>query len=96
MKSFCPACSGSLIAALLILWGPPEPVAGQQDTDAATRQYAAAVALQNRQVYDLAAEAWVKFLADFKDDSRVDRALHHLGVCYYQENQLQKAPGPQS
>lgn len=47
------------------------------DDDNATRRYAAAAALQNRQVYDLAAEEWTRFLTSFPQDSRVDRAQLH-------------------
>ena len=36
---------------------------------AATRQYAAAVALQNREVYDLASQEWTKYLDRYGDDS---------------------------
>ncbi len=53
------------------------------DTESATRQYKAAVAMQNREAYDLAADAWVKFIEGNRTDSRVDRAFHYLGVCYF-------------
>ncbi len=48
---------------------------------AATRQYAAAAALQNRDQFELAADEWQKFVTDFKDDPRVARGRHYLGVC---------------
>jgi TolA-binding protein len=62
-----------------------------EDQEAATRQYAAAVALQNHGVYDLAAEEWAKFIKTYPADSRLDRAFHYLGVCRFQSNQLDAA-----
>lgn len=59
--------------------------------DAATRQYAAAVALQNREVYDLAAEEWQTFVTKFPNDPRIDRGYHYLGICYLKNQQLDKA-----
>ena len=43
----------------------------------------AAVALQNGEVYDLAASAWGKFIEANPSDSRVDPARHYQGVCYF-------------
>jgi TolA-binding protein len=54
-----------------------------QDSDAATRQYKAAIALQNSEAYDLAAGAWGKFIEANPDDSRVARARHYQGICYF-------------
>lgn len=68
------------LAVALLLTGPGLALA-LEDTEAATRQYAAAAALQNRGLFDLAAEEWTKFLAAHKADSRIDRATHYLGVC---------------
>jgi TolA-binding protein len=63
----------------------------QEKPEAATRQYNAAVALQNRGVYDLAIDEWVKFINTHKADARMDRAFHYLGVCYLQTNNLDQA-----
>ena len=86
MRLFLQARAGSLVPALVLTWAAlvllfPSPAIAQDTADAATRQYAAAVALQNRGVFDLAAEEWTKFLTTFKSDSRADRATHYLGVC---------------
>jgi TolA-binding protein len=54
-----------------------------QDTDAATREYKAAVALQNSEVYDVAAKQWGKFIDGTPGDSRVNRARQYQGVCYF-------------
>ena len=62
-----------------------------ESPDAATRQFAAAVALQNRSVYELAAEEWVKFINQYKTDPRRDKALHYLGVCYLKSNRVDLA-----
>ncbi len=71
---------------------------GEEPSEAATRQYAAAVALQNREAFDLAAEAWTEFIADFRRDAvtgrpdpRLDRAHHYLGVCYLKTGRFDEA-----
>ncbi|MGD0897762.1 MAG: tetratricopeptide repeat protein [Thermoguttaceae bacterium] len=67
------------------------PAVSAEDVETATRQYMAAVAFQNRGVYDLAAEEWTKFIKSYPADSRLDRAQHYLGVCHLQANQLDAA-----
>ncbi|HVX12542.1 MAG TPA: tetratricopeptide repeat protein [Pirellulales bacterium] len=59
--------------------------------DAATRQFAAAAALQNRDQFDLAAEEWTKFLKNFAGDPRADRAQHYLGICHLKNKQYAEA-----
>lgn len=70
---------------------PDKPASPSEEVseEAATRQYATAVAFQNRGVFDLAAEEWAKFLQTYPNDPRADRATHYLGVCYLN---LQKLP----
>jgi TolA-binding protein len=63
----------------------------QAQSDAATRQYAVAVGLQNRKLYDLAGEEWDKFLKQFPDDPRQDKAKHYLGTCYLQAGKPDQA-----
>ena len=70
---------------------PAAPAPSKADEAAATRQYAAAVALQNREVYDLAAEEWQTFIKNFPKDPRVDRGYHYLGICYLKSQQLEPA-----
>ena len=66
-------------------------VRAQQDSPAATRQYGAAAKLQNIESFDLAADAWAKFVEDFPKDTRVAEAYYHLGVCCYQVDRLKPA-----
>jgi TolA-binding protein len=81
MKAMARVCWGvALWAGLGLL--RPEAVRAEEP-EAATRQYGAAVAFQNKAVYDLAAEEWVKFIKTYPSDSRLDRAFHYLGVCYF-------------
>jgi len=87
---------GFLSLSALVVWAAIRPPVGvvyaQSDPrDAATRQYAAAVALQNREVFDLAADEWDKFLRQFPDDPRADRATHYLGVCHLKGNRFADA-----
>jgi len=90
MKSLCRALLGSLPVALVLV-GPVLMAWGQEKTEAGTRQYAAAAGLQNRGVYELAAEEWVKFIEQYKTDPRIDRAFHYLGVCYLKTDQFELA-----
>jgi TolA-binding protein len=82
MKAMARVCWWVALGAGLGLLRPAAVPAEEQE--AATRQYAAAVNLQNKGVYDLAAEEWVKFIKTYPADSRLDRAFHYLGVCYFQ------------
>jgi cellulose synthase operon protein C len=59
--------------------------------DAATRQFAAAAALQNREQYDLAADEWAKFVKSHAADPRADRAQYYLGICRLKNKQYADA-----
>ena len=50
--------------------------AAAQETEAATRQFAAAVGFQNQKLYDLASDEWQTFLRKYPDDPRQDKAQH--------------------
>jgi TolA-binding protein len=91
MKPLSSARLGILLVVIMLTPVSPESAHAQKESEAATRQYAAAVRLQNLESYDLAAEAWEKFLLDFKTDPRVGKATHYLGVCYFQDGKLQQA-----
>ncbi len=75
--------AGAVAAVLAALQFGLGGAALAQDSDAATREYKAAVALQNSEVYDVAAAAWGKFIDGTPADSRVNRARHYQGVCYF-------------
>lgn len=82
----------ALLSAAIALAIASHPlVASAQDaksSDAATRQYATAAALQNREQYELAIDEWKKFLANHPKDERADKATHYLGLCYLQSKQF--------
>lgn len=83
-----------LLPAVLVstaAWLYSPPASAQEKTEAATRQYSAAVAFQNKGAYDLAVDEWVKFINTFSTDARLDRAYHYLGVCYLQTAHLPEA-----
>lgn len=65
--------------------------ADEEPSEAATRQFASAVALQNRGVFELAAEEWAKFIDENPKDPRRDQAFHFLGVCYLKSNRFDLA-----
>ena len=62
-----------------------------QETEAATRQFAAAVGFQNQKLYDLASDEWLTFLRKFPDDPRQDKAQNYLGTCLLQEKKYAPA-----
>ena len=71
--------------------GQDTPDEKPRSTAAAIRQYREAVALQNREVYDLAADEWTRFLENFGKDPLAGKARHYLGVCQLQLKQLDEA-----
>ncbi|HWB11965.1 MAG TPA: tetratricopeptide repeat protein [Pirellulales bacterium] len=86
-----------LLSACLALTAGGQTFAQQQSqevkprSDAATRQFAAAAALQNREQYELAADEWAKFLKTHAGDPRADRAQYHLGICRLKNKQYAEA-----
>ena len=65
--------------------------AAAQETEAATRQFAAAVGVQNQKLYDLASDEWQTFLRKYPNDPRLDKAQHYLGTCLLQEKKYDLA-----
>jgi cellulose synthase operon protein C len=70
------------LGLLGVLLSVGTPLYGQ-DNEAATRQYKAAVALQNSEAFDVASDAWSKFIEANPGDPRAIRARHYLGICYF-------------
>jgi len=62
-----------------------------KSSPAAIQQYRAAVALQNREVLDLAADEWATFLKDYPTDPLAPKALHYLGVCQLKSGKYAEA-----
>ena len=60
-------------------------------TEAATRQYAAAVGFQNQKLYADAIDEWQTFLKKFPRDDRRNFAQHYLGTCCLQEKRFAEA-----
>jgi len=82
-----------LLMAIALAWLGRSFATAQdaKGTDAATRQYATAAALQNREQYELAIDEWKKFLANYPKDERADKATHYLGLCHLQTKQFEPA-----
>ncbi len=59
--------------------------------NAATRDYAVAVGLENKQLYPQAAARWQKFIDTYRGDARLDRAHYHLATCQLQAGEADKA-----
>lgn len=64
---------------------------GKTSSRAAIRQYQSAVALQNREVYDLAADQWAEFVQKFPDDPLCAKARHYRGICLFQLKKFAEA-----
>jgi TolA-binding protein len=62
-----------------------------KSSNAAIAQYRAAVAFQNRGVFDLAAAEWAAFLKQFPTDPLAGKAEHYLGVCLFQQKKYPEA-----
>ena len=58
---------------------------------AATRDYAVAAGLQNKQLYPQAIQRWQKFLQTYPNDPRLANAHNHLGTCQLQDNKFADA-----
>lgn len=85
------ACLALLVFPLACAGPLARTVAGQEETPAATRDYAAAANLQNKKSYDLAVDAWQEFIARHKTDPRLGEAHYNLGVCCYFAEKLDLA-----
>src|SRR6185437_1447325 len=83
-------CSAALLCASL----SPRAAVGQAaaaSTEAADRQFATAVGLQNRDQYDLAADEWGQFIKKFPSDPRAGFARCYLGLCQVKGEQFAAA-----
>jgi len=72
---------------LVLLMGMAGAARAEDSSEAAIRQYRAAAALQNKSLFDLAADEWQKFIKLYPADPRVDRAWHYLGICQLKTKQ---------
>jgi TolA-binding protein len=58
---------------------------------AATRDYAVAAGLQNKQLYSQAIQRWQKFIETYPTDPRLASAHNHLGACQLQDRKYTNA-----
>jgi cellulose synthase operon protein C len=69
-----------------VLTATQETVAQEIKLDpAATRDYAVAAGLQNKQLYAQAVQRWQKFIQTYPNDPRLAHAHNHLGTCQLQD-----------
>ncbi len=81
--------SGDLLALL-----PPTRQADAQENKldpAATRDYAVAAGLQNKQLHAQAIRRWQKFIQTYPNDPRLANAHNHLGTCQLQDGKYTEA-----
>lgn len=90
-RSIAKAIVGSVL--LCAAWTYSALAAEPLADSAAARAYAAAAALQNRQLYELAADEWGRFLEKHPQDARADLAHYYRGVCLFQTKQYEPAAG---
>lgn len=88
---FAGRCLSTILLFLAFVASMQMPAPAQEPTVSANRQFAAAARLQEIGSYDVALSAWERFLADYPNESRRDMARYNLGVCAYQEGDLNKA-----
>jgi TolA-binding protein len=81
----------ALIMFVLALCSAAHTGAQENSSPKAIGRYRAAVAMQNKQMYDLAAQEWATFLKQHPDDPLAAKARHYLGVCYFQQGKFDKA-----
>ncbi|MEM8679019.1 MAG: tetratricopeptide repeat protein [Planctomycetota bacterium] len=80
------------LCVAVMAWGCLVSVAlAQSPEQEATQQYSAAVALQNQQLFDLAAEEWENFLDQYPDHKLSGKASYYLGVCRFQQRDYAQA-----
>jgi TolA-binding protein len=79
------------LGSLVLLSAIARLAPAEEPSPAATRQYAVAVGFQDRGLTPLAIEEWRKFLAEFGQDPRRDKARHALGVCLFREGKIDEA-----
>lgn len=91
MVAIRPVVCALLLACAAFVCGYVHAQEDTNQTDAATASYAAAAALQNRELYDLAAEEWSKFLERHADDERADLAHFYRGACHLQSGRTAEA-----
>ena len=81
--------------ALVLALAPGWDLAGADDpprsSPAAKAAYTAAAALQNRNAWDLAAEAWSGLLRDHPRDPLAVKGRYYLGLCRLQEGKWPEA-----
>ena len=88
---FVGVARGLLFALCITLVLPGAAAVAQEKSEAGTRQYNAAVALQNKGEFELAADEWNKFVTDFPKDARRDAGYHYLGICQLKANKVDAA-----
>lgn len=78
--------SAALVGAVLVATWPASASAAEGD-----KEYAAAAALYNQKVYDLAAEAWKNFLKAAPKHPRAPHGQYYLGISYFNVQQFDEA-----
>jgi TolA-binding protein len=77
--------------AVVLSAAPAAPAQEPQLDPAATRDYAVAAGLQNKQLYAQAIQRWQKFLQRYPKDPRLANAHNHLGTCELQDKKYADA-----
>ncbi len=78
----------AVIAAILF---SGQALAQEKSSPQALRVFKDAANYQNKELFELAAEEWTRFLKQYPTDPLVVKARHYRGVCYVQLNRLDEA-----
>jgi TolA-binding protein len=94
MRSLCPVpVRGVALFLLGAVLASARPAGAQEAKldPAATRDYAVAAGLQNKQLHAQAIQRWQKFIQTYPNDPRLANAHNHLGTCQLQDKKYAEA-----
>lgn len=79
------------LLCLALLLASAGAARAQEPSPAAAAAYSSAAALQDRGLFDLAADEWRSLVANHPSDPLVPRAQYNLGVCRFQAGDYRQA-----
>ncbi len=79
------------LATFAMLVCHPALAVEEKSDPTATRVYAVASGLQQKQLYSQAVRRWQQFIATYPKDPRLANAFHHLGACQLHDQQPSEA-----
>lgn len=90
-RSCAPVLGGFFLLGTFLAGFPPARAQEVKIDPAATRDYAVAAGLQNKQLHAQAIQRWQKFIQTYPADPRLPNAHNHLGTCQLQDKKYADA-----